>query len=122
MDPILVAVLKALGVGGPMGLLLGYTVKVLWAKLQSKESCKDPSSINPDPLPGAPAREHPPCNQCLACKDRQLAEERDASDLARADERAKFEEKVDELHGEVRDLLREMARAIQSGPAPTEEH
>jgi hypothetical protein len=34
MDPLTSAVINALGVGGPLGLVLGLAVKVLWSQLR----------------------------------------------------------------------------------------
>jgi hypothetical protein len=71
MDPLTITgLIKQIAATGPVAALMLLVLIMLYRKLSSTESCKDPTAVDPK----APPRVNPPCNRCLTCKERLLAE------------------------------------------------
>ena len=107
MDPMTTAFLKAVGIGGPLGVVLGLAVLYFARKVEAKERCKDPDAK--------------PCGVCFLCRDRAFAKERTgwmealkAQEAAHAAEIEVERGRVDALQDEQKQTLKAMIEALEA--------
>lgn len=103
MDPVTLALLKSLAVGGPLGIVLGLTCRELWTQLNELRWFYE----------GNPKKNDQPG---------RIEELRREHEAARAAERKRYEEKIEALHEEQKTLLRDLNVTLKTLLEAGEEH
>lgn len=102
MDPLTSAVLQALGVGGPLGLVLGLAVKVLWGQLTTLRVHYEGDPDRPE-KPGK-------FDELRKEYEGKLSKERDA-----------YSEEIKRLHSEQKEMLLDLNETLRSLLSPGKE-